>query len=52
MFGGYLLKDESLETLLTLEGFYACGFEVREDMVRHGGDTPGFTCGHYILECN
>ena len=52
LFGGYLLKDESLETLLTPDGFYACGFEVREDMVRHGGDTPGFTCGHYILERN
>ena len=52
LFGGYLLKDDSLETMLTPVGFYACGLEVMEGTVQHGGDTPGFTCGHYIIERN
>ena len=52
LFGGYLLKAESLETMITPIDFYACGFEIQDGVVSHGGDTPACASGHYIIERN
>lgn len=52
LFGGYLLSEESMETMLEPISTYACGFQIKGDMITHGGDTPGFTSAHYIIERN
>jgi CubicO group peptidase (beta-lactamase class C family) len=52
LFGGYLLSEESMKELLTPVDSYACGWFIKEDLIYHGGDTPGFSTRNYVIERN
>ena len=52
VFGGHLLKEESMKELLNPINGYACGWEVRGTTVNHAGATAGFYTYNFIFEYN
>lgn len=52
VFGGYLLKEESMKELLKPIDGYACGWEVQGSTVNHAGSTAGFYTFNFIFEYN
>lgn len=50
LFGGALLSESSMDTLLEPVENYACGWQIKNGVVFHGGDTPGFCAKNYVLE--
>lgn len=50
LFGGYLLKEESMKELLTPVDGYACGWFADGDVYSHGGNTTAFCTKNYVLE--
>ena len=49
LFGGFLLKEETMEQLLYPVDDYACGWAVYDNVVTHNGGTDAFWTDHYIL---
>lgn len=53
LFGGYLLKDKTMEEFFYPIDGYACGlFREQEDLIKHSGSTHGFHTEHYVIERN
>lgn len=53
LFGGYLLKDKTMDDFLYPIDGYACGlFKEQEDLIKHSGSTHGFHTEHYVIERN
>ena len=50
LFNGCLLSQKSMDILLDPIENYACGWEIYEDVIGHGGATPGFTTNNIIFD--